>query len=82
MQLSEGRVESVNPSERLMPILVRIRETVEDHGIGRDAVPTFSPCLILHEIQPAIGVRHFFMSVTVPLGAHDLTALAQTPQHL
>ena len=77
VKLRERRVESINPSESLIPVLVRIRQAIENHGVGLDAVPSFSTSLVLDQVYPAISLRNLLVLVTIPLGDGGSRKLAR-----
>jgi len=52
----------------LMPVFVRIRETVETRRVRSDTIPPLGAGDILNEIKPPISLRNRLVFVAVPLG--------------
>lgn len=64
----------------LRPVLVRVRQRVENDGVRFDTIPPLRTRYVLHKIQPVFRFGQFFVFPTVPFG--DLYLVSQTPQNL
>ena len=72
VQARVGRVEPIDSSERLLPVLIAVRQAVEDGCIGLDAVPSLAASNILNKIEPPVGGGYGLMLVTVPLRHREI----------
>ena len=80
VQLRIWGVQAVDPAGRLLHDLVAVVERVEDHHVGRDAVPPLAPGAVLHQVDPPVRVRKLVVPVSVPLVHRDAGGLLQSPQ--
>lgn len=67
IQVSEGRIQPINPAVGLVPVFVRVRQRVEHDRVCGDTVPSFSTRRILDQVYPPLRIRNRFVFVAVPL---------------
>lgn len=67
VQIRERRVEPIDTTMGLMPLLVGICEGEEDHSVSLDAVPPLGTSLVVYKIYPAVSLWNRLVLVAVPL---------------
>ena len=82
VEISERCVQPVNATCRLCHALVGVVQTVEDHRVRLRAVPSFSACRVLNQIDPSITLGYRLMPKPIPLLADDTLAFSHVSEHL